>query len=79
MKNKDSIWQRAIELDRARSEFLVEAMREYDITYYAKLHELHEECGKSEDGHQWSFVDVTMLGNPIYRCNQCTLREVRQS
>ena len=49
-------------------------MEEYDKTYYARMKEIREECGKL--GHNFRFSHLGPLGNPWSYCTYCGASKV---
>lgn len=60
------IWRERAELDKARREFMRQAMAEYDKAHYEKLRALQERCE-----HKWRFTDFGSFGEPWYSCSLC--------
>lgn len=69
--SKKEIWRRRINLDLARREYSMDAMKEYDNNYYyPAIRALAEEC-EQDGGHDWMFYDLNPVGYPIFTCNVC--------
>jgi hypothetical protein len=72
---QDTVWQRRGALDKARREFMRNAMAEFDKTHYAAMRELQDEC--KESGHNWRFTHLGPLGDPWFSCTLCHASECR--
>jgi len=61
------IWRERGELDRARREFMKQAMAEYDKTHYEKLRALQARCSHENE----RFTHFGPFGNPWLMCTSC--------
>jgi hypothetical protein len=69
------IWKRRHMLDKARREFMENAMVEYDRTHNEKMRELRAECAETS-GHTWRFTNVGPVGHVWSHCGTCGASKV---
>jgi len=56
-------------LEKERRTKQKELMLEYDKGYYAELRILQDRC--EEVGHNWRFMNLNPLNNPVFCCTVC--------
>jgi transposase len=61
-------------LEKERREVTKKLMEEYDKTYYARMKEIREECGKL--GHNFLFSHFGPVGHPWSYCTYCGASKV---
>lgn len=70
------IWERRHILDKARREYMMKVMKEYDIQHNAALKKLREDCESSTHGHNYKFSNFGPLDHPWYYCSYCAKTRV---
>jgi hypothetical protein len=71
-----TISERRVALEKARQEFVKEAMRGYDVGYHEARKQLRDDCGATGDGHAFRFSNFGPLGHAWFHCIKCGASKV---
>lgn len=74
---RKEIWKKFAELETERREYSQSVMKSFDVEHYRKVRELQEECGNTEQGHNFVFSDLGPTGKAWFYCSCCGKNEVK--